>query len=184
MPQSAFAALPTQAQASLAQLSRDVEGVLPVDVRAWTLQVAELSSSADKPPVVAEVEAWANKSRLCLYYFDCLSPIPDLAKVERAFADAKAHEANDRAYPRLNGQNTCFYVGSSQTVAKRFSEHLGYGAARTYALQLIHWAHPLQLSLQFVCAKYSDSTPYTIVQALEDALWESKQPMFGRQGRK
>ena len=184
MPQSAFAALPTQAQASLALLSREVEGVIPTEVGAWTIQVAELPQSTDKPPVVAEVETWANKSRVCLYYFECISPNAELATVERAFADAKAHEANNRAYPRLNRQNTCFYVGSSQTVAKRLSEHLGYGAAGTYALQLIHWAQPLQLSLRFVCAKYSDETPYAIVQALEDALWEDKQPMFGRQGRK
>jgi len=119
-----------------------------------------------------------------LYYFDCCAPGIDLSKVEQTFAVAKAHETNDRAYPRLNAKGQCFYVGSSQSVAKRLSEHLGYRARKTYALQLIYWARPLALELEFVCARYAESTPPAVVQALEDTLWETKVPMFGRQGRK
>ena len=88
------------------------------------------------------------------------------------------------AYPRLNAQATCFYVGSSQSVAKRLKEHLGFGAGKTYALQLVHWARPLSLELDFVCAKYAENTPIEAIQALEDTLWETSKPMFGRQGRK
>jgi hypothetical protein len=119
-----------------------------------------------------------------LYYIECRPTNIDLVKVERTFAKAKAHSSNDRHYPRLNQPGTCFYVGSSQSVTTRFKEHLGFGAKSTYALQLIHWARPLSLELTFVCAKYAEDTPIEVVQALEDTLWETRRPMFGRQGRR
>jgi len=168
----------------LATISAAVEGVLPIDVRSWRIDVSTLPLDPDGSTVIQEVSAWAGKSKTCLYYFERHSSNLDLGRVERTFADAKALGANDRAYPRLNAHGTCFYVGSSQSVAKRLREHLGYGAKATYALQLIHWARPLSLELEFVCAKYAENTPPEAIQALEDTLWETKRPMFGRRGRK
>jgi len=179
-----FAVLPVQAQSSLTALAAALQGVAPSDVKAWVCNVADLPATGQIAPLVSDVDSWAGKSRLCLYYFECNQAQVDLQAVRRAFADAKAAEENDRAYPRLNPSSHCLYVGSSQSVSKRLAEHLGYGAARTYALQLQHWARPLGLKFSFVCAKYADSTPYQVVQALEDALWQSRRPMFGRQGRR
>lgn len=184
MNHQTFSDLPTQTQSTLASLSSAVAGVVPIDVRTWKVDVSSLPSEKNGLQLIQEVSEWAGKSKACLYYFECGSPSLDLAKVERAFSDAKAHEASDRAYPRLNVSGKCFYVGSSQSVAKRLSEHLGYGAKKTYALQFIHWARPLSLHLSFVCAKYPETTPSAVVQTLEDTLWETKAPMFGRQGRK
>lgn len=179
-----FSALPAQTQSALASLSSAVSGVVPIDVRTWQIDISALPSEKDGLQLIKEVFKWAGKSKACLYYFECCSPGIDLANVERAFSDAKAHDASDRAYPRLNVSGKCFYVGSSQSVAKRLTEHLGYGATKTYALQFIHWARPLSLHIEFVCAKYPETTPTGVVQTLEDTLWETKQPMFGRQGRK
>ena len=179
-----FSGLPTQTQSALASLSSAVAGVTPIDVRTWQVNITNLPAEKIGLPLIQQVSEWAGKSKACLYYFECNSPNVDLAKVEREFADAKAHEDSDRAYPRLNVSGRCFYVGSSQSVAKRLTEHLGYGARKTYALQFIHWARPLSLHLEFVCAKYPESTPSAVIQALEDTLWETKIPMFGRQGRK
>jgi len=179
-----FSALSIQTHSALAKLSSAVAGVDPIDVRTWKIDVSTLPIEKDGLQLIQEVSEWVGKSNACLYYFDCCSLSIDLVEVERVFADAKAHERNDRAYSRLNTSNMCFYVGSSQAVAKRLAEHLGYGAKKTYALQFIHWSRPLSLHLEFVCAKYPEGTPSAVVQALEDTLWETKAPMFGRQGRK
>lgn len=179
-----FSVLPAQTQTALERISTAVEGVLPAQVRSWLIDVSALPTEPDGSGLIQEVSDWAGTSKACLYFFDCRSTNIDLAKVERTFADAKAHEANDRAYPRLNARGVCFYVGSSQSVAKRFKEHLGFGASKTYALQLLHWARPLSLELEFVTAKYAENTPIEVIQALEDTLWETRKPMFGRQGRK
>ena len=184
MSESVFLSLPKLAQESLARISFALEGVVPMTVESWPIAVSALESEAEKEPLLDTVRNWASKSKLCLYYFECISTNVDLAAIERAFADAKAHESNNRAYSRLNARSTYFYVGSSQSVGKRLADHLGYSTFGTYALQLLHWARPLSLELQFVCAKYADTVPYSVVQALEDALWERRAPMFGRQGRK
>lgn len=181
---SVFSSLSVQAQQALAKLSSALQGVVPVAEKSWTIPVSDLPSEGDDLALLAEVKEWAGKSKLCLYYFECIDPSVDLNTVEKAFSDAKAHESNNRAYARLNKMNSRFYVGSSQTVAKRVAEHLGYGASGTYALQLLHWARPLSLNLRFVCAKYSEDVQYSIIQSLEDTFWESQTPMFGRQGRK
>jgi GIY-YIG catalytic domain len=146
--------------------------------------VSALPGEAAGSSLIQEVSDWAGKSKACLYYFECRSTSIDLARVERTFASAKARKAHHRAYPRFNAQGTCFYVGSSQSVARRFKEHLGFGASKTYALQLVHWARPLSLELDFVCAKYAENTRFEVIQALEDTLWETRKPMFGRQGRR
>lgn len=184
MNHSIFSTLSTQTQSALASLSTAVAGAVPLDVRAWQIDVSTLPASKDGLQLIQEISKLANKSKACLYYFECFSPKIDLTKVKRVFADAKAHETNDRAYPRLNNIGKCFYVGSSQSVVKRLTEHLGYGARQTYALQFIHWSRPLSLQLEFVCAKYPETTPSTVIQTLEDTLWEIKAPMFGRRGRK
>ena len=180
----AFARLPGQAQASLARISAAVEGAVPIAVESWSIDVSELPASAAECSLFGAVRDWAAGSKLCLYYVDCTTPGADLAAIEDAFADAKAQTKGTRAFPRLNKPSSCFYVGSSRSIAKRLCDHLGYGAPSTYALQLRHWARPLSLRLEFCCAKYAETTKYPAVQALEDALWESKAPMFGRKGPK
>ena len=184
MNDQVFAGLPEQARASLARVSTAVDGVVPAAVASWPIAVSELPADAADCSLLGAVRDWASGSKLCLYYFEFSAPDADLEAVERAFADAKAQAKGTRAFPRLNSRSDCLYVGSSQSIAKRLGEHLGYGAPSTYALQLRHWARPLSLRLEFCCATYNDTTPYSVVQVLEDALWESKAPMFGRQGRK
>ena len=151
-----FEKLPALTQAALAKISHAVEGILPVEVRSWPIDATDLPDEAAVSRLLEEVSEWAGASKACLYYFECRSADVDLAKVERAFAKAKARKTRKRAYPRLNAPAACLYVGSSRSLAKRLRDHLGFGAKGTYALQLVHWAPPLSLQLEFVCARYAD----------------------------
>lgn len=179
-----FTNLPRQTQTELMRLAQLVTDVKPVDVASWELDAAMLHDTSLIAATINKVASWAGLCKGCLYYFHCDGASVNLAEVEKVFLQAKAITDNPRAYPRYNRQAICLYVGSSQTVAKRFREHLGYGARKTYALQLAHWAPALPLKLTFVCAKYPDNTPSEVIQALEDTLWQKFGPMFGRQGRK
>ncbi len=182
--QPIFSKLPAQTQEKLNRLASDVAGVYPIEVKAWKIEISKLPGEPDGLALIEQIANWAGRSKVCIYYFENRSKNVSLEIIERAFASAKAHEENDRAYPRLNTQGHIFYVGSSQSVAKRFKEHLGYGSTSTYALQLVHWAKHLGLELDFVCAKYAEETPANVMQALEDTLWLELKPMFGRMGRK
>jgi hypothetical protein len=183
MNDSAFSALPAQTQAALAGISAAVAGVLPTEVRSWPIDAEDLPDEAAASSLLKEVSEWAGASKACLYYFACRSADVDLATVERAFTKAKDRKTHKRAYPHLNAPGTCLYVGSSRSLATRFRDHLGFGPKGTYALQLLHWAPPLSLQLEFVCARYAEDAPTEVIAALEDALWEARRPMFGRKGR-
>ncbi len=178
-----FLVLPSKAQESLIRLARELEGVVPVSTSVWTFNTADLAHAA-VPPLVGQVQAWAQVSQQCIYYFECQASSPDLERIRSVFSSAKDNNVGGRSYPRLNHPNACLYVGSSRAMKKRLNEHLGLGAASTYALQLSHWAVPLKLDLRLVCARYDDHIHYASIQMLEDTLWHRKQPMFGRQGRK
>ena len=73
---------------------------------------------------------------------------------------------------------------SSYNLLKRLKEHLGYGAKDTYALQLAHWAREMNLDIEVVCAEYPEGIGQEILQTLEDTLWETLKPMFGRKGQR
>lgn len=171
-------------QEALARVSAAVDGATPEAVAAWPIAVAELPADADGCSLLGAVRDWACGSKRCLYYLDCSAPLVDLAAIAETFPVTKAQARGARAFPRRNLPSECLYVGSSQSIVKRLREHLGYGAPSTYALQLRHWARPLSLHLEFCCASYAETTHYSVVQTLEDALWESKGPMFGRRGRR
>jgi len=179
-PDSSFSDLAAQTQAVLARLSAGLEGVRPSAVRSWPVDPAAQVEEVAASSLLREVSEWAGAGRACLYYLECRSADVDLTKVEAAFTKARARKA--RAYPRLNSPGTCLYVGSSRSLSKRLRDHLGYGARSTYALQLAHWATPLALHLDFVCAKYAEDIPREVMQALEDTLWQVRRPMFGRRG--
>jgi hypothetical protein len=182
LPDPAFSDLAAQTQGVLARLAAGVEGVLPAAVRSWPIDPLGLVEEATASSLLREVSAWAGAGQVCLYYVECRSADVDLTEIAGAFAAAKARKRRARAYPRMNSPGTCLYVGSSRSMGKRLREHLGYGAAGTYALQLAHWATPLSLQLDFVCAKYPEDTPPEVMQALEDTLWQVRRPMFGRRG--
>jgi len=181
-PDPTFSDLAAQTQAVLARISAELEGVRPSAVRSWPVDPLALVEEATASRLLREVSDWAGAGQPCLYYLECRSADVDLAEIAGAFAAAKARKRRARAYPHPNSRGTCLYVGSSRSMGKRLREHLGYGAAGTYALQLAHWATPLSLQLDFVCARYARDTPPDVIQALKDTLWDARQPMFGRRG--
>ncbi|SCZ33374.1 MULTISPECIES: GIY-YIG nuclease family protein [unclassified Pseudomonas] len=99
-----------------------------------------------------------------------------------AFAEAKDTRKNDRAYCRLNPVSRLLYVGSSANLDARIKQHLGFGNKGTYALQLSHWLPEREGMLRIQAWRFSKEVDVAVVQAIEDGLWASNRPMFGRQG--
>lgn len=93
---------------------------------------------------------------------------------------------NDAAikYPRHNKlDGRCLYVGSSRKTANRLAEHLGFGSAKTYSLQLSHWASGLEGRFTISVFGY-DSQDKEWITWLEDRLSENHAPLLGRRGSK
>ena len=88
-----------------------------------------------------------------------------------------------RACARINAStSSILYVGISLTPLKRILDHLGFGAKKTYALNLVHWFPfkelPLTVHVINTALEPNDA------QALEDAVSMSLNPIFGRKGGK
>jgi Uri superfamily endonuclease len=83
-----------------------------------------------------------------------------------------------RACAKLNSPSKIMYVGSSTTgLEKRIEQHMGDGAATTYALHLKHW---FKGKYQITIRQYNE-TP-EVLQIIEDALSSQLQPAFGKKG--
>ncbi|MFV3306056.1 GIY-YIG nuclease family protein [Pseudomonas sp. NY15181] len=103
--------------------------------------------------------------------------------LHKAFSLAKDNKTGGRAYARLHHASQCLYVGSSSSPMARLKQHLGFGAKGTYAMQICHWLPPQSSgSLKIDVWRFSKETPKAVIQVIEDGLWASRQPMFGRQG--
>ena len=102
--------------------------------------------------------------------------------VMQAFDTGKA-KSTERRFSRRHGPRSRFlFVGRSSNIRKRIYEHLGFGAPQTYALNLAWWAQSLGVPLKLECATYDEGVSPLALPHLEDALWASSVPMFGRQG--
>jgi hypothetical protein len=178
-----FNGLPQKAQANLIRLSALVAGVVPIETNAWKFAVNQLQPGVELPTIVLDVAQWSGKGNIYLYTIRLLTESVDLSQIKEAFKIAK-EKKDGRAYPRLNNQSRCLYVGSSRGIRQRLKDHMGYGATGTYSLHLAYWANNLPLELEFKCAKYQAGLDPQIYQALEDTLWDEMLPMFGRKGAK
>jgi hypothetical protein len=178
-----FNSLPKKARAKLNRLAALVAGVVPVETNTWTFAVDQLQPGAELPTIIHDVAQWAGRGNIYLYCIRLVTDSVDLSQIKESFKKAK-EKKDGRAYPRLNSQSRCLYVGSSRGIRQRLKDHMGYGAIGTYGLHLAYWANHLPLELEFKCAKYQAGLDPQVYQALEDALWDEMAPMFGRKGAK
>ena len=178
---STFSELPRLTQSALEKTSLEIGSINPCeDSRSWSIKPMDLQLKPNE--IIDDVEIWAKKAA-CLYFFDVTSHVADATLIKNCFIKAKEEYGGCFAFSRVNkSDGSCLYVGSSHSLGNRLKEHLGFGNKATYSLQLKHWA-PKDVSYTFVAAKY-DEVKEGLLQVLEDTLWNSKKPMFGRLGSK
>ncbi|MGY3438493.1 MULTISPECIES: hypothetical protein [unclassified Marinovum] len=98
-----------------------------------------------------------------------------------------AFDLFDRKKVKLTRDNkvtdsTVVYVGSSRSIASLLRQHLFHGADQTYALKLEKWCPTDVHALNIEVLPLSDDEDFALVQDIEDALWKSSRPIFGKLG--
>lgn len=132
------------------------------------------------PESLASLKTWSSSKARYIYQF---SVEDDQANdLHNAFKHAKQTKKNNRAYCRLNSASRQLYVGSSSDLDSRIKQHLGFGNKGTYAMQLSHWLPEREGALRIQAWRFSKETDGQVVQAIEDGMWATIKPMFGRQG--
>jgi len=76
------------------------------------------------------------------------------------------------------------YVGSSLDIRKRLREHLGRAANGTYALKMHSWCPAVDGRVRVEVSAVLGGVTSSQVQDVEDALWRTSRPMFGKLGPK
>ena len=82
-----------------------------------------------------------------------------------------------------NNSSNYLYVGRSKKLRSRLKQHLGAGNKGVYAIHMSRWIAGISASINIHYYGF-DGKDNLIIQAIEDALWEQFQPMFGRKGEK
>ncbi len=91
---------------------------------------------------------------------------------------------NQKDLPRINPDpsSKCLYVGRSKNLYQRMRQHLGKDQQRTYALHLMR----ILPKYPNLCIKITwyrvDEIGDALLQSIEDAIWESEKPAFGKKG--
>ncbi len=75
------------------------------------------------------------------------------------------------------------YIGRSQKLRSRLKQHLGAANEGIFAMHMLRWSAGLECKIEVSFYEFK-SQDNLIVQALEDGLWQSFSPMFGRKGEK
>lgn len=94
------------------------------------------------------------------------------------------NQAND--YCRVNDDHTntdTLYVGRSKKLRTRLGQHLGAESRGIYSMHLQRWATGNHAKVGISYMRF-ERMEDLFVQAIEDGLWASLCPLFGRKGER
>jgi hypothetical protein len=88
--------------------------------------------------------------------------------------------------PQINHSNNdseYLYIGRSQKLRNRIRQHLGLKYRGTYAMHMKSWSTSLneEVAIYYFRLENYDNI---LVQTVENSLWETLKPCFGRKGEK
>lgn len=89
-------------------------------------------------------------------------------------------------YCRVNSENTntdALYVGRSKTLKVRLRQHLGAENRGIYSMHLQRLATGNDTKISISYMRFENKEDL-LVQAIEDSLWASLRPAFGRKGER
>lgn len=181
-PVTAFTGLRDFAINELDRARSDLQSVGEPKVCRFRIDGSHLiKASTELAALLAEVEIAIPRGEIAIYYLQSIDTNEEAIALIRAFFAETKQKGDGRSRDNKRNSNV-LYVGSSRKMTTRLREHVGFCSRSTYALKLSNWYPAVELPLQLICAAYSANTSATVIGALEDALWERLQPMYGRKG--
>lgn len=130
-------------------------------------------------------ERLGDQGNVPMLYSLTVNEVEVATALRRAFVQARNVQPRECALPRDNAGHpigTTLYVGRSQNIRSRLRQHLWQAPPQTYALNIHRWcpdiAGAVTVSVQPVLGHVDNDT----VQDLEDTLWKTLRPIFGRSG--
>lgn len=103
-------------------------------------------------------------------------------RLRDAFVGYEPQDGHVLARNNHVANSTVVYVGSSQKIGQRLQQHLHTCARSTYALKMLLWCPDADNRVSVEVSAVRGAVEASLVQDIEDALWRSSRPMFGRFG--
>ena len=179
---------PCGAAADLRALADQIEQTRAIDGFDGELCLENLQDEEETTRLISEITAWEREVPNARYLYSFTVPDTALSlRCRDALARARSRNVDNRRFSKLNGdleESCCLYVGSSRSLSSRIRQHLGLAHRGTYAMQMAHWQPEERLEgrVRFSATRFASDTGASILQALEDKLWLTERPLFGRMG--
>ncbi len=164
-----------------------MEASHPPEKNEYKLELSQLI--ADVPPtIVNDIQTLEGSAGSNRYIYRFSVGNHSTSKVLReSLTDTKSSADNTRKYSRVDSASNdalCLYVGGSKSVTQRMKQHLGYSHSAVYSLHLKSWPNPQDSFVIIEILKCLGDVGQDVLQAIEDSLWQSSMPLFGKQGAK
>jgi hypothetical protein len=163
-----------------------LQGIACPQIESLTINLRDLSEERvrEKLDDVPTGYGKSEKGSDYIYVIQIQGEQPGLVTALSAQLDEARKTSND--YSRLNSENKetkTLYVGRSKTLRARLKQHLGAEGRGVYSLHLQRWATGNNAEIAVSIMKFNGAEDL-LVQAVEDGLWASLKPAFGRKGER
>ena len=168
-------------QETLTKWAKDLRKFIPAPAVVFKINSSNLD---DRIKVEAFLKPLANIKGPCIYRI--LIPQTKYCSIikERFDSFQLDNKPKEKGVKRhvsrfMQKESEYLYVGSKRkNIEQRIKQHLGYGTARTYSMDLKYWFPP---KIDMLIEVYSVKLDNELLVALEQKLWENSRPMFGKQ---
>lgn len=167
---------------NLRELADQVERIRPICNKEINLSFSDIRQSYPKDQL-RDLSAWSKSENTSAFiYTFTVNTETLIEELHSAYKAAKDQKHASRAYARLHKPSHVFYVGSSQSLEGRIKQHLGYATKSIFAMQLCHWLPDKDGVINIKAYGFGKDVQQSLLQTIEDELWNKLQPMLGRQG--
>jgi hypothetical protein len=172
-----------QARKQLDDVSQALGQIECPPAKTLTFNLSKLTS-ASIVEVLKDVPGKLRQDRTIDYVYIIHLPAEKRALSSQLRDQLKAGRNDTIAYSRINDENMpshTLYVGRSKDLKSRLRQHLGAHSLSVYSIHFECWAkeNDLDVSIDYMCFENADDL---LIQAIEDGLWASLKPAFGRTG--
>lgn len=139
---SVFCTLASSSKDRLLEISSSIDDVRMTAQYNYTVEPSVLRTecASERLDLITKVREQSSVGAPAIYFFTTVGST-NLQDIQLAFRASQTEST--RCFSRDGNRiSSHLYVGSSMNLPKRLKEHLGFGPAKTYSLQLAHLGHP------------------------------------------
>lgn len=181
--------LGARAALRLQRLAARVASRRPIAAHSLSFELGTLADAETLSKIDRDLETTASIDERIIYQFTAADAAAydalRSAYNHRPLTDQKTGEALRYSKLIAPARPDALYVGSSRRLRSRIGQHLGrIGGTGTFAMRLALWATEVRAKIELRYWLYAPDTNPIELEALEQELWDARQPLLGKRSGK